>query len=716
MKPVQWRVFCGLLGVLMLSGPVSAQDSVAREWNEELLFAIRRDVARPVVHARNLWHTSVAMWDAWAVYDPAAEGYLVKEKITPPADPEELQAAREEAISYACYRLLSYRFQNSPGAAASQAEFDARMATLGYDINVTTAMGDTPAALGNRIATNIIGWGLTDNANEQEDYAANNGYLPVNGPLVVKLFGNPICNPQNPFDPEEQCMRDPNRWQPLAIDFFIDQGGVQLGEYPDFLGPHWGYVTPFMLRERDRGPSGVHLDPGPFPGFGTDTHDDYVNTYIRNIEVSSWLDPDDGVLIDISPASFGNNPLGTNDGTGHTMNPETGQPYETQMVKRGDWARVIAEFWADGPDSETPPGHWNTLLNYVSDNTPEKRIGGEGPIVDDLEWDVKAYFALNGAMHDCAIAAWGAKGYYDSPRPISAIRYLCEVGQSSDPEGPRYDPLGMPLIPGLIELVTAETTAPGQRHDHLAGDEGKIAVLSWIGAPGDPENEYTGVDWILCGNWVPYQRPSFVSPPFAGYVSGHSTYSRAAAELLTRFTGSAYFPGGLGTWPAPQNDFLVFEQGPSESIELQWATYQDASDQCSLSRITGGIHPPLDDYPGRIMGYEIGIRSYDEATQYWGGDASRHTADQDGDGEISLSEILRMIQFYNLEGYHCEAGTEDGYAVGLPEGEIPEGCYPHDGDYNPADFQVSLSELLRGIQFYCITANPATEDGFCVVE
>ena len=64
-------------------------------------------------------------------------------------------------------------------------------------------------------------------------------------------------------------------------------------------------------------------------------------------------------MIDISPRSFGNNSLGANDGAGYDVNPVTGKPYAPNLVKRGDWSRVIAEFWADGPDSETPPGHWN---------------------------------------------------------------------------------------------------------------------------------------------------------------------------------------------------------------------------------------------------------------------------------------------------------------------------------------------------------------------
>ena len=53
--------------------------SVARVWNEAILGAIRRDFPAPVVHARNLFHVSAAMWDAWAGYDPIATGYFVDE-------------------------------------------------------------------------------------------------------------------------------------------------------------------------------------------------------------------------------------------------------------------------------------------------------------------------------------------------------------------------------------------------------------------------------------------------------------------------------------------------------------------------------------------------------------------------------------------------------------------------------------------------------------
>ena len=58
---------------------VSAEHSVARQWNELMLDAVRNDFARPTVHARNLYHVSMAMWDGWAAYDCVAAPYLTQE-------------------------------------------------------------------------------------------------------------------------------------------------------------------------------------------------------------------------------------------------------------------------------------------------------------------------------------------------------------------------------------------------------------------------------------------------------------------------------------------------------------------------------------------------------------------------------------------------------------------------------------------------------------
>ena len=124
--------------------------SVARVWNETLLDAIRTDRPKPPVHARNLFHLSVAMWDAWAAYDPDALGYLTTEKQTA----DDVEAARREAISYAAFRLLQYRFPGTgydvdgelcqPGAAASQIEFVDTMLALGYDPTFASTDGGHP--------------------------------------------------------------------------------------------------------------------------------------------------------------------------------------------------------------------------------------------------------------------------------------------------------------------------------------------------------------------------------------------------------------------------------------------------------------------------------------------------------------------------------------------------------------------------------------------
>jgi len=55
---------------------------------------------------------------------------------------------------------------------------------------------------------------------------------------------------------------------------------------------------------------------------------------------------------------------------------------------------------------------------------------------------------------------------------------------------------------------------------------------------------------------------------------------------------------------------------------LQWATYKDASDQSSLSRIWGGIHPPADDIPGRIIGSKVGPAAFDFAQSHFLGTAN----------------------------------------------------------------------------------------------
>lgn len=361
---------------------------------------------------------------------------------------------------------------------------------------------------------------------------------------------------------------------------------------------------------------------------------------------SSQLSSADTTTLDISPAGIGNianlptefkdyPDFYTNDakgvqGPGHTLNPYTGQPYATQKVKCGDYARVVAEFWADGPDSETPPGHWFTLLNYVYDHPLTTRnVEGVAPMNNKTRWEIYGYLLMGAAMHDVAISTWAQKGYYDYIRPVSALRYMADQGQSSDPDLPNYNPRGIPLVDGYIELVKP-TDAMAVDSPELVN---KIKVRAWRGHTyiDSAAIDTAGVGWILMENWWPYQRPSFVTPPFAGYISGHSTFSSAAADILEILTGSAFFPGGMGEWDVEKNEFLVFEEGSSESMKLQWATYKDAASQSGLSRIWGGIHPPFDDMPGRHLGQEIGLGVFQKARDFL-------MLDRDGDGYSAFED------------------------------------------------------------------------------
>lgn len=631
------------LDISLSSNEFVKKHSVARLWNEVLLEAIRHDYAKPTVHARNLFHVSVALYDSWAIYHPNASPYLIGNKF--PNFISQFQGMdtdvpTEEAIrqtlSYAVYKLLTHRFKKSPGSAGSLKSFDDTMELLGYDRDFSSndySNGD-PRALGNYIAESLILYGQLDGSREGNFYD-NAHYQPVNPVLRPNLPGNP-------------AILYPNRWQPLQLNEYIDQAGNPVDDSaPAFLSPEWGNVSPFSLthdqsreHKRDGNSYKVYFDPGAPPHLDINESTQSNELYQWNFAlVSAWsahLNPHDGVMWDISPKSLGNIDLsslpkkfeaypdfyhlknGGDIGKGRPTNPITNQPYQEQLVPRGDYARVLAEFWADGPDSETPPGHWFVLLNYVSDHSDfNKRVEGKGEVVENLEWDVKSYFALGGAMHDAAISAWGIKGWYDYIRPISAIRYMAGLGQGSNPELGHFHPSGIPLIKDFIELV--------EEQDELAGEGdanvGKIKLYAWKGHDyiKNTSTDEAGVGWILAENWWPYQRPSFVTPPFAGYVSGHSTFSRAAAEVMTMLTGSEYFPGGMGEFVAKKNEFLIFEEGPSQDVALQWATYRDASDQCSLSRIWGGIHPPADDIPGRIVGEKIGKQAFELAKSYFQG-------------------------------------------------------------------------------------------------
>ena len=286
----------------------NTQHSVARQWNEVLLSAIRNDFARPTVHSRNLFHTSVLMYDVWAVFDEKADTYFLGKTVagyTCPFDGiarnSNVQEQRETAISYAMYRLLKHRFQNSPGAEETLPLIEAQFNSMGYDAAFlsTDYVEGNAAALGNYLAENMIEFGLQDGSNEQNDYV-NQYYRSFNFPLAPELSTNPF-------------LWDPNRWQPLDIPGYIDQAGNPITEPPEFLGPEWGQVIPFSLSDNDKKTVNidgfdyqVYFDPGMPPLINGELSDEYKWTFSMVAIWSSHLDESDRILWDISPKSLGN--------------------------------------------------------------------------------------------------------------------------------------------------------------------------------------------------------------------------------------------------------------------------------------------------------------------------------------------------------------------------------------------------------------------------
>jgi hypothetical protein len=630
----------------------SKSPSCVTVWMEALLKAVRNDEGRPTIHARNIFHSSVVLYDAWAVYDDKAETYLLGKTLNGVSsdypDPMDYtgmnkDSARNVTMNFAIYRLLVDRFNQYGSKNRTINALDDLFEELGFNLRDYSLdyQSGSPSALGNYIAKCMINYALVDGSNEEDQHEAIH-YEPINTPLKPNRPGTRI--------------KDPNRWQPLSIREYVDKRGFE----PDlqdwninliainmdvFLSPEWGSVIPFSLKkdnaniyQREAGEYVVYNDPGPPPYYNAaDPNDEISSEYKWGfLMVALWSslhDPADSVKIDISPGAIGPMSMlpkeyseyhavydtlngGVKNVVPQKTNPYTKKPYEKNIVLRGDYSRVIAEYWVDGVNTNTPPGHWVQHLHDVSNHESfQRKWKGKGRSMSQLEWDVKAHLALGGALHDAAICSWGAKGWYDYVRPISAIRMMGQNGQCSDKTKPSFHEGGLPLIEGKIELVSKKDTLAGTAKEHV----GKLKIMAWRGPDyvKDQLTDMAGVGWILVENWWPYQRYSSATPPFAGYTSGHSTFSIAAADVLTDITGSPYFPDGLAEFTAKKNEFLIFEEGPSQDVTLQWATFREAAEETCISRIWGGIHPPADDIKGRIAGEQVAKSAVVLAEKYF---------------------------------------------------------------------------------------------------
>jgi membrane-associated phospholipid phosphatase len=228
-----------------------------------------------------------------------------------------------------------------------------------------------------------------------------------------------------------------------------------------------------------------------------------------------------------------------------------------------DRQKMISEYWSDGPGSEQPPGHWLLLAQFVSKRDHHS-----------LDDDVKMFFALNNAMLDAGIAAWDAKRNYDAVRPVTAISLLFR----------------------------------GKR------------IHAW-GGPGKGTVEMDG------SQWIPYQPVTFPTPPFPDFVSGHSTYSAAAARILALWSGSDRF--GDSVTLAAGSSKIEPALTPHSSVTLGWQTFMDAADEAGMSRRYGGIHFARADLAGRQLGRLVAERVWAKAQTYFDGTNSSPVAPLD---------------------------------------------------------------------------------------
>ncbi|MEM7331875.1 MAG: vanadium-dependent haloperoxidase [Chloroflexota bacterium] len=500
-------------------------------WNEAMLSAVRHGSPRPTVISRSLFMVHAGIYDAWSAYDTTAVPYAMDASLRRPLD-EHTDANKAEAVSQAAYHLLVAQF---PQYEADSNTFSNLMNQLGYEIT-TDADPTTPSGIGYIAAQAMLAAREVDGSN-----SANN-FTDITSDLYPELY---IA--ANSADPTAengigQINFDPNRWQPLRVPTGaqMDELGLPVADASNpasfvdqqFLTPHWGGVIPFAMT------SGSQFRPPMPPQFGSD--EPYVDAL--GLEMTH----NEAYMIQMQEVV----------------------EYSANLT---DEQKVIAEFWADGPRSETPPGHWNAIAHGISYRDSH-----------GIDEDVKMYFALNAAIFDAGISAWEAKRYHDYVRPASAIQHM------------------------------------------FAGE----MIESW----GGPDQ---GTQMILGEEWLPYQSLTFVTPPFAEYVSGHSTFSAAAAEVLTAFTGSDAFYDG--TTMLMNEDFNndgipdmlgqhivaiggnMFENSPETVIILRWETFKEAADEAGLSRLYGGIHFQDGDWHGRYMGEQIGVQAYGLAEQYWSG-------------------------------------------------------------------------------------------------
>jgi len=528
--------------------PFAVELPVGAQWNELMLSAIRDSPAFPTVASHQMFMVSAAMYDAHSMYTESAKPYAIDTALRRPAS-EHTEENRLAAVSQAAFQMLVYLYPNY--------EFK-----NGYFLRYLTSLGLAPASNVGELPEEI-GYAATLATIIRRE--GDGSYIEHDYAIPIDLIDSEIYVAKNDADPESDKgitgdAFDPNRWQPLrvangrSVDQFsnpaVDLSNPRSYQDQTFLTPYWENVEPFALTSKDQ----FRADPPPYYG-SDESYTDALGVVSTNQE--AYIKQFNEVL-------------------------QSGQNLT-------DEEKVISEYWADGPRTESPPGHWNQIAQGVVERDNM-----------NLGQSTQLFFTLNAALLDAGIAAWETKRYYDYIRPVSAIRRLY-LGNT---------------------------------------------IRGWAG----PNR---GIRNIPAVQWIPYQKLTFVTPPFPEYISGHSAFSRAASEVLTMFTGSGIYydgktkishdidrdsiPDFFGEYFV-QPGQLLFESGPEQSIVLRWSTFHQAADQAGRSRIFGGIHIQDSDLRGREMGSQVGRQSFCKAQEFFGEQSFAKLCEAYNRGQTNVSQ------------------------------------------------------------------------------
>ena len=339
--------------------------------------------------------------------------------------------------------------------------FDTTMTGLGFPLSAATRDINLPEGVGNLAADAVLAYTADDGANQL-------GNLTSSGVPYADYTGYASVNPPivalQPTVPAD--IPHPDRWQPLGYE-----DASHILRIPGFIGPQWEHVRPFALTNASQ------FRPAPPVAL---TSQAFLDQARHVIGVQAKLE------------------------TKH---------------------KVIAEYWADGPSSELPPGHWELFAVFISSRDAHT-----------LHQDAKMFFVLANAIHDAAIATWEAKRYYDYVRPITAIRHLFRGKKIKGWNGS-----GITMIQGQAWLPYQVATFPTPPFSEFTSGHSAFSM-----AAAEVLKRFTGSDAF--GASYTQSVPLRVEPSLGaavGVTLTWDTFSEAALEAgESRLYGGIHFYEG----------------------------------------------------------------------------------------------------------------------------------------------------------------------------